>query len=100
MFKKISAESVNKNSEEVLSFLSKTGKRNVLVHLDLDGLDPTELRSAVAADPNGVGLIAASRLINDIAQCFNLVGLTIAEPMPREVIKLRNLLHSLPLISE
>ncbi|QIW15737.1 arginase [Pasteurellaceae bacterium RH1A] len=97
---KISSASVNAKSDDVLAFLQATGKRKVLIHLDLDALDPADLRTAVAADPDGIKVAAVSRLIGDIAQAYDLVGLTIAEPMPREVIKLRNLLHSLPLLGE
>lgn len=91
---------VNRSSTEVLEWLGQRGVGRVMVHLDLDGLEPEELKIAVASDPGGLGLAATSRLINDIARHCDLVGLTIAEPMPREVIKLRRLLHSLPLVGE
>lgn len=93
-----SAESANRSSDEVLAWLRASGANKVMVHLDLDVLDPAELKTAVASDPDGLSLAATSRLINDVARDFDLVGLTVAEPMPREVIKLRRLLHSLPLM--
>lgn len=62
----------------------------MLIHLDLDVLDPDELKFAVGTDPNGMTLEAVSRVINDINQMAQIVGLTIAEPMPREVLKLKN----------
>lgn len=37
-------------------------------------------------------------LINDIADEKDLVGLTVAEPMPRTVIRLKNMLARLPLL--
>lgn len=37
------------------------------------------------------------RLINDIASNYDIIGLTIAEPMPRIAIKLRNMMSKLPL---
>ncbi|TDQ57440.1 arginase [Mesocricetibacter intestinalis] len=96
----ISAQEANLSSESVLKFLRQRGKRNILVHLDLDGLDPQDLRMAVAADPQGLKVNTVIRLIQDIAQHYHLLGLTIAEPMPREVIKLRYLLHNLPLLAD
>lgn len=93
-----SAASANHSSADVLAWLAQTGARKVLVHLDLDVLELTELKTAVASDSNGLTLAATSRLINDIAHRFDLIGLTIAEPMPREVIQLHRLLHSLPLM--
>ncbi len=69
----------------------------MLVYFDLDVLEASDLKIAVDYEPNGLHPAAAARLINDIAAHAEIVGLTIAEAMPREVIKLRNLLHSLPL---
>lgn len=36
------------------------------------------------------------RLINDIAARYEVAALTIAEPMPRLAIKIRNMLSQLP----
>ena len=41
---------------------------------------------------------AVIRVINDIASKYDLVGLTVAEPMPRIAIKIKNMLHQLPLL--
>ena len=38
------------------------------------------------------------RLINDIAARYEVAALTIAEPMPRLTIKIRNMLSQLPLL--
>ena len=38
------------------------------------------------------------RLISDIAQTKDLVGLTVAEPMPRTAIRLKEMLSRLPLL--
>ncbi|MDO4905954.1 MAG: arginase family protein [Lautropia sp.] len=92
------AETANRSSDEVLAWVRQSGAGKVLVHLDLDVLDPRDLIAAVAHDADGLRLDATIRLINDLAEAFDLVGLTIAEPMPREVIKLHRLLHSLPLL--
>ena len=39
-------------------------------------------------------------MINDIADEKDLVGLTVAEPMPRTVIRLKNMLARLPLLEK
>lgn len=41
---------------------------------------------------------AVVRVINDIAAEKELVGLTVAEPMPRTAIRLRDMLGRLPLL--
>ncbi|MDU8923710.1 arginase family protein [Pasteurellaceae bacterium LIM206] len=93
----VSCEQANMSSQAVLDWLTARGKSKVLIHLDLDVLDPQELKIAVGTDPNGMSLQAVSRVINDIATRAEIVDLTVAEPMPREVIKLKGLLDSLPL---
>ena len=40
------------------------------------------------------------RLINDIAARYEVAALTIAEPMPRLTIKIRNMLSQLPLLKK
>ncbi|TNJ28353.1 Arginase [Giardia muris] len=94
----VSAADANNNTQKVLEWVRRTEKRKVLVHLDLDCLDPNDLRLAVTSDPNGLRLETVSNLIREIAAEFELVGLTVAEPVPREVCKLRRLLGGLPLI--
>ncbi len=89
---------VNEGGADILAWIRESGARKVAVHLDLDGLDPRDLVMAVARDADGLRLEATVNMINDIAREFDLVGLTIAEALPREVIKLRGLLHALPLL--
>jgi len=38
------------------------------------------------------------RVINDIGQEKDIVGLTVAEPMPRTAIRIKNMLDQLPLL--
>ncbi|NEN76522.1 arginase family protein [Pelistega sp. NLN82] len=98
--KSLSPEEVKQNSQAIISWLKQTGKRKVLIHFDLDVLDPAEFHIAVGKDPNGLTMAETIRIIQDIDQFADteLVGLTIAEPMPKAVITLRRLLHSLPLM--
>ena len=76
-----------------------TGKKKVMIHFDMDVLDPADILVAVADGPEGgLKLKEAVRSINDIANEFELVALTIAEPMPRIAIRLKRMLSQLPLI--
>ena len=52
----------------------------------------------VGVEPNGMKIDEVVRVINNIASKYDLVGLTVAEPMPRIAIKLRNMLDRLPLL--
>lgn len=38
-------------------------------------------------------------LINKIAESYDIVGLTIAEPMPRIALKLKRMMQQLPLLN-
>ena len=51
-----------------------------------------------AVVPNGMKLAEVVRVINDIAQEVDVVGLTVAEPMPRVAIRIREMLAQLPLL--
>lgn len=86
-------------SKPVTDWLAASGKSKVMLHFDMDVLDPADILAAVADGPEGgMQLAAAVRLINDIARAKELVALTVAEPMPRVAIRLKSMLASLPLL--
>lgn len=85
------------DSEAVKQWLRSCGASKVVIHFDMDVLDPNDIVAAVGTDPEGMKIAEVVRLINDIAQEKELVGLTIAEPMPRTAIRIRSMLRQLPL---
>lgn len=95
--KGLEPEKTAKDSLEVLNWLKETGVSKVVVHFDLDVIDPNEMIAGVGVEPNGMKIDETVRLINDIASNYDIIGLTIAEPMPRIAIKLRNMMSKLPL---
>jgi len=66
----------------------------VLIHFDLDVIGPAEMIAAVGTDPDGMTINGVTRVINDIASQFDIVG----PPSLNMPIKIRNLLGSLPLL--
>lgn len=96
--KGLSPSDVSDNSTQVMQWLKNTGVSKVVIHFDLDVLDPSEIIAAVGTDPNGMKIAEVVRVINDIASEYDVVGLTVAEPMPRVAIKIRNMLKQLPLL--
>lgn len=82
----------------ILEWLKNTGVSKVLIHFDLDVIDPDDMIAGVGVEPDGMKTEDVVSVINDVAANFDLVGLTVAEPMPRIAIKLRNMLNSLPLL--
>ena len=72
---------------------------HVAVHFDLDVLDPLEFNSAVGHDPDGLRAEAAIRLLADVAQVVDIVGLGITEYSPRDAMLLSDMLRRLPIVS-
>ena len=95
--KGISPMQVAENSEVIINWLKERGKSKVFVHLDLSVLDPYELFTSRTSSRNGIKINEVVRVVNDIAATFDLVGLTVVEPTPRLVKKVRDMLTQLPL---
>ncbi|WP_289622197.1 arginase family protein, partial [Bacteroides congonensis] len=98
--KGLSPKEVANDSSEIMEWLKNTGVSKVVIHFDMDALDPAEIIAAVGVEPDGMKIKEAVRVINDISSEYDLVGLTVAEPMPRIAIKLRNMLNQLPLLKD
>ena len=98
------------SSAPVLDWLKETGARHVAIHLDLDVLDPTLFRSLLFANPDpaippiegspsGVMTMAqVVRLLSDVSNAADVVGLTIAEHLPWDAQALKTMLARLPLL--
>lgn len=96
--KHLTPEETVSGSEKVIEWLRNTGASNVAIHFDMDVLDPNEIIAAVGVVPDGMKIAEVVRVINDVAKEKNLVGLTVAEPMPRTAIILKDMLNQLPLL--
>lgn len=96
--KHLTPEEVAQNSDAIREWLKSCGASRVLIHFDMDVLDPADIIAAVGVSPEGMKLAEAVRVINDIAKEKEVVGLTVAEPMPRIAIRLREMLNQLPLL--
>lgn len=96
--KGISPEELRQNNASVLNWIKSTGCSKVAVHFDLDVIDPNEMIAGVGIEPNGMKIEEVMNLINEINDSYDLVGLTVAEPMPKIAIKLKNMLEKMPLI--
>lgn len=94
--KHLTPKDVATDSSTVTSWLKGCGASHVVVHFDMDVLDPTDIIAAVGVVPNGMKMDEVVRIINDIANEKELVSLTVAEPMPRIAIRLKNMLSQLP----
>ena len=96
--KHLTPEDVRENSDAVRQWLQSCGASKVVIHFDMDVLDPAEIIAAVGVVPDGMKIAEVVRVINDIGQEKDIVGLTVAEPMPRTAIRIKNMLEQLPLL--
>ena len=86
------------NSDKVLQWLKETGASKVVVHWDLDVLDPKEIIAAVGVVNDGMKIKEVLRVINDISKEKEVVCVTVAEHLPKVEIMMRNILNELPLL--
>ena len=96
--KHLTPEDVRENSDAVRQWLQSCGASKVVIHFDMDVLDPAEIIAAVGVVPDGMKIAEVVRVINDIGQEKDIVGLTVAEPMPRTAMRIKNMLEQLPLL--
>lgn len=83
----------------VREWLRGSGARHVAIHFDLDVIDSDEHAFGMAWEKEGISKATALGLIAVVADEFDLVGLTVAEFVPREAAVLRSMLRALPLLA-
>lgn len=100
------------SSDKVLAWLRGIGARHVAVHLDLDVIDPAEFRSLYFTRPGAapdafdgipqgrMKIEQILRLLNDVAEVAEVVGLGITEFLPWDAIRLRAMLSQLPILRD
>ena len=96
---------VAQDSSAVLAWLRASGASRVAIHVCLDVLAAGELDGAArgaapvggAAAAHGLRLAELVRIIGDVAEPVTVVGVTIADHLPRVEILLRDFLRRLPL---
>lgn len=98
--KNLTVEEVSGSSEKIISWLKQTGAKHVLIHFDMDVLDPAEIIPAVGVSKDGLKMAEVVRIINDVANSAQVVALTVAEPMPRTAINIKNMLGGIKLFCE
>ena len=96
--KHLSPDAIRSNNGAMAEWLRACGAARVVVHFDLDVLDPAEIIAGVGVVPDGMKIDEVVSVINTTAREKELVGLTVAEPMPRTAIRIKQMLSRLPLL--
>ena len=98
--KHLGVAEVRNSSTAILQWIQQTGAKHVLVHFDMDVLDPAEIIPAVGVVKGGLKMAEVVRIINDVSAAHSVEALTIAEPMPRTAINIRNMLGGIKMFEE
>ena len=103
----LTAKDIAENSDMVGSWIRENKFDNIAIHLDLDVLDPKCFYSQFPNDP-ATGPVATAlgklsfpqvtRLIKDISDAANVVGLGIAEHMPWDARNLKHMMEQFPIM--
>jgi arginase len=108
----VTPSELRQGSEKVVDWLRTTGARNLAIHLDLDVLDPAQLRSLYFSRPDAppgafdgipqgrMKIADVLRLLSDVAKVSRVVGLGITEFLPWDAATLQAMLRELPLLNE
>ena len=98
--KHLGVAEVRDSSTAILDWIKQTGAKHVLIHFDMDVLDPAEIIPAVGVVKDGLKMAEVVRIINDVSASHNVQALTIAEAMPRTAINIRNMLGGIKMFDE
>lgn len=91
-------DQLRSDSRALLEWLAGTGCSRVAIHFDVDTIDSREVVLGLGAEPCGLNSEQARRIVADVQAAADVVGLTIAEFIPRQVMKLQEIVEGFPLI--
>jgi arginase len=93
-------EDLRASSRPLLGWLTATGCSHVAIHFDVDAIDSNEIVLGLGPEPGGLTSTHVRRIVAEINRAAEVVGITVAEFLPRQVIHLQQTLTGFPLISE
>ena len=91
-------DALRSDSEPLLNWLRGTGATKVAIHFDVDTVDADEIQFGLGADRGGLSSAQALRVVADIDGAADVLALTIAEFIPRQVMHLLQVLARFPLL--
>lgn len=91
-------DDLHRSTQPLLDWFQASGCARVAIHFDVDVVDSHEVVFGLGAEPDGLTSDELRRLVADVSGVADVVGLTIAEFVPRQVIRLQQVLRDFPLI--
>lgn len=92
-------EQLRTSTETLLDWLASTGASKVAIHLDVDTVDSDESVLGLGQVPGGLTRAQLQRVVADLSTAADVVGLTIAEYIPRSALVMQELLDGMPLVT-
>jgi arginase len=86
------------STQPLLDWIKASGCSHIAIHFDVDVVDSNEIVFGLGSEPEGLTSQEVRRLVADVSAVTEVVGLTIAEFIPRQVIRLQQVLRDFPLI--
>lgn len=93
-----SPDELRVTSETLLDWIFATRCSRVAIHFDVHTIDSNEVVLGLGAEPDGLTSEQARRIVADIDRAVDVVGLTVAEFIPRQVMHLQQVVEGFPLI--
>jgi arginase len=93
-----SPDDLREATQPLLDWLAATGCSRVAIHFDVDTIDSNELVLGLGAEPGGLTSAQVRRIVEDIDAVTEVVEITVAEFIPRQVMHLQQLLTTFPLL--
>jgi arginase len=93
-----SPDDLREATQPLEDWLAATGCSRVAIHFDVDIIDSDELVLGLGAEPGGLTTAQVRRIVDHLDAVTDVVGLTVAEFIPRQVMHLQQLLAGFPLL--
>lgn len=91
-------DTLRTDTKPLLDWLSGTSATKVAIHFDVDTIDADEVQLGLGYDRGGLTSTQARRVVADVHAHGDVVALTVAEYVPRQVMHLQSLLDGFPLL--
>ncbi|HKU31327.1 MAG TPA: arginase family protein [Arthrobacter sp.] len=83
---------LNQGTDGLIAWLKSTGCSKVAIHLDVDVIDSSDVVFGLGMEPQGLSRDAVAKTIAALNGEADVVALTVAEYIPRQVLALKDLL--------
>ena len=82
---------LNQGTESLIDWLKSTGCSKVAIHLDVDVIDSNDVVLGLGMEPDGLTRDSVAKTIAALHGEADVVALTVAEYLPRQVLALQDL---------